>query len=382
MLEDYQINDKLRYTNHRLVVADKDVQIGGVLGAALLSALLVDSDEGKQRGIAVDSEAEQRAWMMRYEREVRRDGWGMLFAEIEQLSEAYIALATEEMSLFDLCPNVRLLELAMQLTIEYMRYLTQELYGAHIWEGVPWKAPFAEWLLDAARVETRRQRLLKMNWTDAALVTALYEEQQKAKTDTQEETPTFIFEGESAEDILKRYCDWAWSTFQAQLREIPGSQPRAAKHRNYMVEQETDWRYMAEEVNKLSEEKQREWAQWMMDWRTYITRRLKPQKEVLFWTADVSEKQQRQLMQFLRIQEKEWDYYKCLSASIYALRQMGYVRRACSITDITRWMTENLNNDYTTKNNRDQFRRAWNELGRYSEDVKHYVRVLNEYGIN
>jgi len=382
MLEDYQINDKLRYTNHQLVVADKDVQIGGVLGAALLSALLVDTDEGKQRGIAVDSEAEQRAWMMTYEREVRRDAWGMLFAEIEQLSESYIALATEEMSLFDLCPNMRLLEIAMQLTVEYMRYLTQEIFRAHIWEGVPWKAPFGEWLLDAARFETRRQRLLKMDWTDAALVTALYEELQKAQTDTQEEIPTFIFEGEAAEGILKRYCDWVWSSFQAQLREIPGSQPRAAKHRNYIVAQETDWRFMAEEVNKLSEEKQREWAQWMMDWRTYITRRLKPQKEVLFWAADVSEKQQRQLTQFLRIQEKEWDYYKCLSASIYALRQMGYVRRACSITDITRWMTENLNNDYTTKNNRDQFRRAWNELGRYSEDVKHYVRVLNEYGIS
>lgn len=73
MLEDYQIEEKLRYADHRLVVADKDVQIGGVLGAALMSALLVDSDEGKQRGIAVDSEAEQMVWMRRYEREVRRD---------------------------------------------------------------------------------------------------------------------------------------------------------------------------------------------------------------------------------------------------------------------------------------------------------------------
>lgn len=377
MLEDYQINEKLRYADHRLV-ADKDVQIGGVLGAALLSALLVDTEEGTQRGIAIDSEAERRAWMRVYEREVRRDAWGMLFAEIEQLSEAYIALVTGEMSLFELCPNVRLLDLAMQLTVDYMRYLTQEIFGAHIWEGMPWKAPFAEWLLDAARFETRRQRLLKMNWTDAALVTALYEELQKVKNDE----PTFIFEGEAVEDILKRYCDWVWSTFQAQLREIPGSQPRAAKHRNYMVEQETDWRFIMDEVNQLSEAQQREWTQWMLDWKTYITRRLKPQKEVLFWTAEVSEKQQRQLTQFLRIQEKEWDYYKCLSASIYALRQMGYVRRASSITDITRWMTENLNNDYTTKNNRDQFRRAWNELGRYSEDVKHYVRVLNEYGIS
>ena len=380
MLEDYQINEKLRYADHQLVMADTDVQIGGVLGAALLSAMLVDTEEGRQRGIAVDSEAEQRAWMSRYEREVRRDGWGMLSIEIEQLSEAYITLATEEMSLLDLCPNVRLMDLALQLMTGYMQYLTQESFGVHIWEGVTWKEPFAEWLLEAACFETRRQRLLKMNWTDAALVTALQEE--LAKVDAPKETPTFIFEGEAVDDILKRYCDWAWSKLQAQLREIPGSQPRAAKHRNYMVEQETDWRFIMDEVNMLEEAQQREWTQWMLDWKNYITRRLKPQKEVLFWTADVSDQQQRQLTQFLRIQEKEWDYYKCLSASIYALRQMGYVRRACSVTDITRWMSDNLVNDYSTKNNRDQFRRAWNELGRYSDDVKHFTHILNEIGVS
>lgn len=382
MLEDYQIDEKLRYESHRLVAADKDVQIGGVLGAALLCALLVDTDEGQRRGIAIDSNAEQKAWMMRYEREVRRDEWGLLYAEIEQLSDAYISLATEEMLMSEICPNVRLLDLAMQLVTGYMRYLTEELFGAHIWEGEPWKAPFAEWLLDAARVETRRQRLLKMDWTDAAMVTALDEDLQKAVAEAKADEPTFIFEGEAAEDILKRYCDWAWSRYQAYLREIPGSQPRAAKHRNHMFEQETDWQFIMDEVKELDEAQQREWSRWMLDWRNYITRRLKPQKEVLFWTDEVSDKQQRQLTQFLRIQEKEWDYYKCLSASIYALRQMGYVRRACSVTDITRWMTENLNNDYTKKNNRDQFRRAWNELGRFSEDVKHFVRILNEYGIH
>ena len=382
MLEDYQIDEKLRYESQRLVAADKDVQIGGVLGAALLCALLVDTDEGQRRGIAIDSNAEQKAWMMRYEREVRRDEWGLLYAEIEQLSDAYISLATEEMLMSEICPNVRLLDLAMQLVTGYMRYLTEELFGAHIWEGEPWKAPFAEWLLDAARVETRRQRLLKMDWTDAAMVTALDEDLQKAVAEAKADEPTFIFEGEAAEDILKRYCDWAWSRYQAYLREIPGSQPRAAKHRNHMFEQETDWQFIMDEVKELDEAQQREWSRWMLDWRNYITRRLKPQKEVLFWTDEVSDKQQRQLTQFLRIQEKEWDYYKCLSASIYALRQMGYVRRACSVTDITRWMTENLNNDYTKKNNRDQFRRAWNELGRFSEDVKHFVRILNEYGIH
>ena len=138
---------------------------------------------------------------------------------------------------------------------------------------------------------------------------------------------------------------------------------------------------MAEEVHRLDEEQQQLWAQWMFNWQKYITKHLKPEKPVLFWEKEVSEKQQKQLTQFLRIQEKEWDYFKCLSSAIYALRQMGYVRRACSIRDITRWMSEQLVKDYTTKNNRDQFVRAWKELGRYTEDVKRYVEMLEKYGI-
>ena len=38
MLEDYQINDNLRYEGHYLKVVDRDVQIGGVL-ASLYSTL-------------------------------------------------------------------------------------------------------------------------------------------------------------------------------------------------------------------------------------------------------------------------------------------------------------------------------------------------------
>ena len=51
------------------------------------------------------------------------------------------------------------------------------------------------------------------------------------------------------------------------------------------------------------------------------------------------------------------------------------------MTDITRWLAEQLVNDYTEKNRRDQFRKAWNELGRYSEDVRHFVSLLASYGI-
>ena len=313
--------------------------------------------------------------MVTYEREVLRDGWGLLGKEVELLSEAYIELAASELELSDICPNVRILDLAQGLVVTYMRYLTREIFKDHIWDFKPWDAPFAAWLLDAARLETRRQRFLKMDWTDAALVTALAEELEK------EEEPTFFFEGESAADIQKRHLRWVWSTYQAMISEMPGAQPRAAKHRNYVAKQETDWLFLKDEIDALSDEQKQLWAQWMIDWTKYVNQQLRPEKPVLFWEQAVSEERQNQLIRFLRLQEKEWNHFQCLSAAIYALRQLGYVRRACKPKDIVRWMSEHLAKDYTTKNNRDQFVRAWNELSRYTEEVKHFVKLLEEYGI-
>ena len=375
MLEDYQISERLRYENHYLVVADKDVQLGGALGAALLCALLVDTEEGQRRGISIDTDADRQAWIAQYEHEVRRDAWGLLDKEVELLCEAYIALSVEEVMLKELCPNALLLDLALRLMTTYMHHLAVESFCEHIWERIPWETPFAQWLIEAAKIETRRQLFLHMDWADAPSVAEL------AHNSDTLETPTFVFEGESSEDIIKRYFSWMWTSYQAMIREQPGAQPRAAKHRNYVVEQETDWTYLSDEIEAFSEEQQQLFARWMLDWTTYIRKQLKPEKPVLFWTSDVTELQQRQLTQFLRIQEKEWDYFKCLSASIYALRQLGYVRRACSVRDITRWMSEQLVNDYSTKNNHDQFLRAWKELGRYSEDVRHFVHLLESHGI-
>jgi len=376
MLEDYIIDDRIRYESHYLKVAQTDVQIGGVTGAALLSALIVDTEEGARRSIAIDSDAERMAWIRQYEREVRRDEWGLIDTEVELLNDAYIELVTSEMNMSDVCPNVRLLDLALQLVTTYMHYLTIETFREHIWECQTWEEPFAQWLLNAAQTETLRLHFLHTDWTNPVQVNALYETIQR-----EDEPPTFIFEGEEAEDIYRRYFTWLWKSYQSRLRAIPGSQPRAAKHRNYLAEQETNWSFLAEEVHRLDEEQQQLWAQWMFNWQKYITKHLKPEKPVLFWEKEVSEEKQKQLTQFLRIQEKEWDYFKCLSSAIYALRQMGYVRRACSIRDITRWMSEQLVKDYTTKNNHDQFVRAWKELGRYTEEVKRYVEMLENYGI-
>ena len=376
MLEDYIINEQIRYENHYLKVVQTDVQIGGVAGAALLSALIVDTEEGARRGIAIDSGAERMAWIRQYEREVRRDEWGLIDKEVELLNNAYIELATSDGGWSGICPNVRLSDLALQLVTTYMHYLTVETFCNHIWECCPWEAPFAQWLLNAAQIETRRQLFFHTDWADAAQVNALYGNMQR-----DDQSPTFVFEGEAAEDIYKRYSTWVWKTYQAQIREIPGEQPRAAKHRNYIVDQETDWFFLSEEINRLDQDQQQLWARWMFNWQKYITKRLKPEKPVRFWVEGVSEKQQKQLTQYLRIQEKEWDYFKCLSATIYALRQLGYVRRACANRDITRWMTEQLTKDYTSKNSYDQFVRACKELGRYTPEVKYHVEELQMYGI-
>ena len=257
----------------------------------------------------------------------------------------------------------------------YMHHLTVESFYAHIWERIPWEMPFAQWLIEAASIETKRQQYLQADWIDPIYVIELA---QNADTPV---SPTFVFEGESSQDILKRYFNWMWNDYQSMLREQPGAQPRAAKHRNYVVQQETDWSFLSEELETLNEEQQQLFNRWMLDWDTYIRKQLKPEKPLHFWTPEVSELQQRQLTQFLRIQEKEWDYFKCLSAAIYALRQLGYVRRACSVNQITQWMSEHLVNDYTTKNNHDQFLRAWKEQGRYAEDVKYFATLLEDNGI-
>ena len=143
---------------------------------------------------------------------------------------------------------------------------------------------------------------------------------------------------------------------------------------------ETDWSSI-EEVQGLNEAQKQLLTQWMFNWQKFINKHLKPEKEVRFWTEEVSTHRQKQLTQYLRIQEKDWDYFRSLSAAIYALRQMGYVRRACSLRDITRWMSEQLVKDYSTKNNHDQFVRAWKDLGRYTPEVKDYVESLKENGV-
>ena len=86
MLEDIILSDSLRYESHALIYGTDDpIRIEGAFGAALLCALLVDTEEGNRRAIAIDSDEDKLEWIKRYEREVRRDEWGLLPVEVDML---------------------------------------------------------------------------------------------------------------------------------------------------------------------------------------------------------------------------------------------------------------------------------------------------------
>ena len=239
LLSDYIFSPSMRYESHRLYISGTDGEdefvFGGFLGAALAAVFLVDTPEGDARGIHLYTDDEKEAFFALYEREVRRDDWGYLSAEISQLRDNYVQLAVDSITLHDICPNKRLLELAMELTVTYMQHLVLETYRDHIWEVMPWEMPFPQWLIDAARVETRRQRFLHIDWTDAPTVDFLANNLSPGASSRRNgksglrreglspiEPPTFFFEGEKAEDIMERYLQWLSDEYVAMKQEIPG----------------------------------------------------------------------------------------------------------------------------------------------------------------
>ena len=182
LLDDYIIDARTRYERHRLLHTPENedpIVLGGFLAAALLAALLVDTSEGDARGIALDTDAQREDFFIRYEREVLRDDWGYLSAEVNQLRDNYIQIAVGSTTFKDLCPNNRLLDLAMNLMVTYMQRLVLQVFREHIWEAMPWGTTFLQWLIDAARTETCRQRYLQTDWTDIPVVVQLADEQSQ-----------------------------------------------------------------------------------------------------------------------------------------------------------------------------------------------------------
>ena len=277
LLSDYIIDAHTRYEAHTLIYTPADdmpVELGGMLGAAVLAALLVDTPEGDARGIAVDSTEQREQFFLRYEREVRRENGGLLTTEVQSLSRNYMEMTGTDGMLFTICGNDRLFDLAIGLMIDYMQRLVREQVCPSIYELVAWREPFAQWLYDAAFIETRRQYLLSINWTDEAAVHALNETLQAADNERKKEEPTFFFEGVSSEHILTSYFQWLWDAVRQQTSVMPDAQEQLAQLCPQILAYETNWDFIRPEIAKLSPEHINLFRKWMTQWTEFVTRKL------------------------------------------------------------------------------------------------------------
>ena len=123
------------------------------------------------------------------------------------------------------------------------------------------------------------------------------------------------------------------------------------------------------------------WINWMSDGRNARTRQRKPPREVRFWTDGVHESTQALLTDYLREREHQPLHYASVSAAVYALRQLGYVRRTITEKDILTWLSNNLSHDYSAQANAHRFRNVWSEYGRYKPAIKAEVNELAQLGI-
>lgn len=276
LLDDYILSDNLRYEAHCLTYAPtgaEPLMFGGILAASVLCALLDGTDEGDARRIALDTPDDRNDFFLRYEREVRRDNGGLLRTEVEALHLAYVELTGEEQLLLRICRNERLFDLAFGLTQDYMQRLVRELVGEHIYDIFPWREPFAQWLYDAAFVETRRQSLLSVNFADAIAVHALADSLTHPDAD-EPVLPTFTFEGLSAQHLLEGYYNWLWQTAQAITAIQPDAEIQLAELRAEILQNETDWRFLEDDIDRLRAEDRLSFRKWMTLWEKYITAQL------------------------------------------------------------------------------------------------------------
>lgn len=127
LLDNYIISPSARYESHRLIYTGEGqpIELTGMLAAAVIAALLVDTPEGDKRGIAIDDNAQREQFFLRYEREVRRENGGLFTTEVESLCQNYMELAGSDELLFSICGNDRLYDLAIGLMMDYMRRLVR-----------------------------------------------------------------------------------------------------------------------------------------------------------------------------------------------------------------------------------------------------------------
>jgi len=275
LLADYIFSDTLRYENHRLIYipsTDDRMEIGGFLAAAVLGALLYGQEEGRERGISLNIREGRKEFFVRYEDETLHENGGLFTTEVQALSEAYMEIDGELSVLLAMCGNERLYDLAFGLMIDYMEVLVEEQICEHIYDLVPWSEPFAKWLYNAGYVETRRQQLLAIDWTDPAIVCALSEFLRKPKEETQ---PTFVFGGLNAEQLLNGYWNWLWDTVQQNANLYPDAKERLAQYKQTILANETNYDFLKPEIGKLQPSDINLFRKWMGLWKDFVEQQIK-----------------------------------------------------------------------------------------------------------
>ena len=275
LLADYIFSDTLRYEGHRLVYGSTDQdrsEIGGFLGAAVLGALLYGQDEGRARGIFLNTSEGKQEFFARYEDETLHENGGFFAAEVQSLNEAYIELDGETPKLLTICGNERLFDLAFGLTMDYMDKLVKEDICEHIYEYVPWTGPFAHWLYKAGYAETMRQRMLAVNWDNPEDVYALVDFIQ----DPEAKGPTFVFEGERADDLLNAYHQWLMTFIEQQAAQYPDEKVQLATLKAQVLDTETHYEDLNPEMKDFTPEQINLFRGWMNKWIDFIRLQIEP----------------------------------------------------------------------------------------------------------
>ncbi len=300
LLDNYIFSPSLRYEGHKLIYTPENegpIEFGGMLAASVLCALLSVTDEGETRGIVLDTPQGRNDFFKRYEKEVIADNGGLFTTEVQMLSEAYLEFTGEEGLLLQLCRNDRILDLALGLTVEYMERLVRERVGEHIYDVAPWTEPFAQWLFNAGYVEARRQYLLSINWTDAPAVYALAEELQKEPSwIASDQSPLFVFDDLSAEQVLNGYWNWLWETVQQEANRYPDAKKRLIEYKQLILQHETNYDDLKPEMKDFTTDQINLFRSWMNQWTDFVKQQIKPtatspkkrkEEEQLFFPDDV-----------------------------------------------------------------------------------------------
>ena len=184
-----------------------------------------------------------------------------------------------------------------------------------------------------------------------------------------------------AEEIIRRYWEWLSNTAQKEAALFPDKNVMMAEFKENILAHETNYDDLKPEMKDFTPDQLNLFRKWMNQWIDFVKTKIEPKKEITFWTKEVTEEQQEALLDYIKIQEQQPQRYKCLAVGVYSLRQLGYITYNIAPSSIAKWLSERLQNDYSSKTGLYQFRRAWNELRRFHPAVQDEVAHLAELGV-